>query len=124
MAKFLIYRSYRFIDKDPIIDAVRTVVQDEHLNNNRVHDISGVAAGTLTNWFEGGTRRPQNSTVTAVTAALGYVRRDVLNKDGTVAVAFAKARDLDWQDEIEKQANWLLKHGKKKPKRKKKKNGA
>lgn len=125
MARFVVYRSYRFIDKDPIIDAVRTVCEDEHLNNNRVHEISGVASGTLNNWFGGVTRKPQNSTVTAVTAALGYVRRDVLNKDGTVSVAFAKARELDWESEIEKQADWLLKHGKKvkTKKRRKKKNG-
>lgn len=120
MARFLVYRSYRFIDKDPIIDAVKTVVQDEHLNNNRVHEISGVASTTLTNWFEGGTRRPQNSTVSAVTAALGYVRRDRLDKNGSLVVGFAKARDLDWHDEIEKQADWMLKQGKKKSQRKRK----
>jgi hypothetical protein len=120
-----IYRNYRFLDKDPIIDAVRTVVKsEEHLKNNHVHQISGVATATLDNWFDGVTRQPRNSTVSQVTAALGYVRRDELKSDGTVVIGFVKARDLDWEKEIEKQANWFLKtHGPKKKKKKKKTNG-
>ena len=126
MARVQIYRTYRWIDKDPIIDAVRTVVKaGEKLKNNMVHDISGVSATTLDNWFEGATRRPQNSTVTAVTSALGYVRRDSFNPDGTVAIRFVKRRNLNYQDEIEKQADFLLKQGgkPKKKRRKKKSNG-
>ena len=124
MAKVHIYRTYRWIDKDPIIDAVRTVVQDEHLKSHAVHQISGVASATLDNWFDGSTRKPQNSTVTAVTSALGYVRRDEFNADGTVAVGFVKGRKLNYRDEIVKQADWMIKQGKpKKKKRKKKPNG-
>lgn len=117
MARVTIYRTYRWLDKDPIIDAVRTTVKDEKLSNYEVHQISGVATATLDNWFAGNTRKPQNATVTAVTSALGYVRRDSLNKDGTITVGYAKSRQLDWQDEIEKQANWMLKQGRK-PKKK------
>ena len=126
MARVHVYRTYRFIDKDPIIDAVRTVVEDTHLSHHKVHEVSGVAQATLDNWFEGSTRRPQNTTVTAVTSALGYVRADSLNPDGTVAVGFKKARRLDYQQEIEKQADWLLKHGtpKQKKSRRRKKAGA
>ena len=123
MARIQIYRTYRWIDKDPIIDAVRTVVKSgERLKNTMVHQISGVATATLENWFSGSTRKPQNSTVTAVTSALGYVRRDSFNSDGTVAINFVKTRDLDYQKEIEKQADWVLKHsGKPKKRRRKKK---
>ena len=126
MARIHLYRTYRWIDKDPVIDAVRTVVQDEKLKNNMVHEISGVAAATLDNWFNGETRKPQNVTVTAVTSALGYVRHDRLNSDGTVSVAFEKARNLDWAKEIEKQASFVLKHGttKQKKRARKKKNGS
>jgi hypothetical protein len=122
-----VYRTYRWIDKDPIIGAVKTVVQDEKLKNSAVHAISGVATATLDNWFDGGTKKPQNATITAVTSALGYVRHDRLNVDGTVEVAFEKARVLDWTKEIEKQANFLLKSGMKKkrrPRKKKKTNGS
>lgn len=125
MAKFGIYRNYRFLDKNPIIDAVRTVVKsEEHLKNNHVHQISGVATATLDNWFEGTTRKPQNATVCQVTASLGYVRRDHMNRDGTVAIGFVKARELDFKEEIEKQADWILKHADKKPKKKRAKSNS
>jgi hypothetical protein len=125
MARLVIYRNYRFIDKDPIIDAVRTVVKsEEKLKNAHVHQITGVATATLDNWFDGTTRKPQNATVCQVTGALGYVRRDTLNKDGTVAIGFVKARELDWRDEMEKQADWYLKHHDKPKKRKRKKKAA
>ena len=124
MARVFLYRNYRFIDKDLICDALRTVIRsEEHLKNNHVHQISGVASATIDGWLDGPTRRPQNATVSQVTAALGYVRRDSLNKDGTVNVGFIKAKDYDYNTEIEKQAEFFLKtHGapkKKKPKKKK-----
>jgi hypothetical protein len=104
-------RTYRWFDKDPIIDAARTMIGDEKLKLNMVHQISGVSATTLDNWFHGDTRKPQNDTLTALSSSLGYVRHDHLNRDGTVTVAFEKVRDLNYRKEIEKQANWLLKHG-------------
>jgi len=77
MAKLTIYRTYRFLDKDPLIDAMRTVVRDE------------------------------------------------LTKDGQLIPGYVKARGtkLDYEQEIAKQADWLLKQGRKKQPRKKK-NGA
>lgn len=120
MAKVHIYRTYRFIDKDPVIDAIRTVVQKEHLKNSAVHSISGVATATLNNWFDGATRKPQNSTISAVTSALGYVRRDDIDERGNLVIGYRKARDLNYKDEIEKQADWLIKHAVKKPKKRKK----
>jgi hypothetical protein len=123
--KINVYRNYRFVDKDPIIDAVRTVVKsEEHLKNSMVHEISGVATATLDNWFEGSTRRPHNATVCQVTAALGYVRRDELDRDGRVIVGFRKARTLDYKAEAEKQADWIIKQNSgPKKKRRRKKNG-
>jgi hypothetical protein len=128
MAKVRIYRNYRFIDKDPILDAARTMVRtDEKLSNGRAEAITGVSSGTFEGWFDGGTRRPQNATITQAAAALGYVRRDELKSDGQVIVGFIKAHNtkLDHEKEIEKQANWLLKQGlkKKRPTRKRKPNG-
>lgn len=121
MARVTIYRNYRFIDKDPICDALRTMIRgNEHLKNHQVHQIAGVASGTIEGWLDGATKRPQNATVTQVSAALGYVRSDDLTSDGSVIVGFRKARAYagDWNREIEKQANFLLKFGKKtKPKR-------
>ena len=112
------YRNYNFIDKDPIIDALRTVVQDENLSDYAAEQISGVSATTFKNWFRGPTRRPNNATATQVAAAFGYVRRDRMDARGNVVVAYEKVRTIDQQKEREKQANWLLKHGRKKKKRK------
>jgi hypothetical protein len=127
MAKVTIYRNYRFMDKDPIIDAIKTVVRsDEKLNNSHAHRITGVTATTFDGWFEGSTRRPQNATISQVAAALGYVRRDELKSDGQLVVGFVKANSkIDYEAEIEKQANWLLKQGlkKKRPRKKKVTNG-
>jgi len=122
MARVSLYRTYRFIDKDPLIDALRSVVQrEEHLKNSDVHAVSGVATATLDNWFDGTTQRPQNATATAVTAALGYVRHDEMKADGTVVPGYKKARDIDPKEEAEKQANWLLRTAEQRARQRKKK---
>jgi hypothetical protein len=126
MARTFLYRNYRFIDKDPICDALRQVIRGaEHLKNNHVHQITGVAAQTIDGWLDGATRRPQNATVTQVTAALGYIRHDEMREDGTVVPGFTKAVTYDYKKERVKQADFFLKtHSpKKKKKSKRKKNG-
>jgi hypothetical protein len=72
VAKTFTYTSYNFIDKDPIIDEIRTVYQDSGVNYRWVNEHSGVSVGTLTNWFSGSTRRPQAATINAVLRSLGY----------------------------------------------------
>jgi DNA-binding phage protein len=67
-----LYKSYSFKDKDPMIDRLRTIVQDEGLKAAQVADLSGVSATTLYNWFDGPTLRPQFATIMAVTRSLGY----------------------------------------------------
>jgi DNA-binding phage protein len=67
-----IYKSYNFIDKDPIIDEIRTVMQDEGVSHTYIEEVSGVTTQTLRNWFDGKTRRPQFATVKAVVRAMGY----------------------------------------------------
>lgn len=124
MADFRIYRTYRFIDKDPIIDAMRSIRADGHLKTKDDAALAGLAAGTLAGWFDGDTRQPKNSSVTAYTSSHGYVRHDRLRRDGTVEVRFVKARELDWQEELEKAADFMLKQNSgRKPKRRKRKNG-
>lgn len=72
VAKTFTYKSYNFIDKDPIIDEIRTVYQDSGVNYRWVNEHSGVSQGTLNNWFSGVTRRPQAATINAVLRSLGY----------------------------------------------------
>lgn len=65
------YKSYMFREKDPIIDKARTIVQDSGLTRKEIHEKSGVSVGTMSNWFNGATRRPQFCTVAAVVGACG-----------------------------------------------------
>jgi hypothetical protein len=71
-AKGFTYKSYNFIDKDPIIDEIRTVYQTSGVNYRWLQEHSGVSPGTLTGWFSGPTRRPQAATINAVLRSLGY----------------------------------------------------
>jgi len=65
------YRTYSFVDKDPIIDIMRTLAQDSKRSYLEISDTSGVSTTTLYNWFHGATRRPQFCTIAAVAGALG-----------------------------------------------------
>lgn len=80
-------RDYRWVNKDPIIDMLRTEAQRVgniagHQNNvlPRIAHDAGIGEGTLRNWFFGETKRPQNITTRFVLEALGiktqYVRAD------------------------------------------------
>ncbi len=68
---FLKYKSYSFVEKDPVIDALRTAVSTSKKKYRTISQDSGVAASTIHNWFHGRTRRPQFATVAAVARALG-----------------------------------------------------
>lgn len=72
MSKSFTYKSYSFLEKDPIIDEIRTVYQGSGFTYKRIHEESGVTTSTLTNWFSGTTRRPQAATVNAVLRCMGY----------------------------------------------------
>ncbi|KRQ99315.1 hypothetical protein [Bradyrhizobium valentinum] len=115
MADVRLYRTYRFIDKDPVIDKIRTVVQDEGLIKRLaiVHELSGVATTTLNNWFNGHTKKPQNPTIEAVLTSLGYEREII------------KKKDINIERERKVAADWLAKQnsGKMKSRPKAKANG-
>lgn len=66
-----LYRTYNFVDKDPIIDKVRTAVEDSGKSYSKIHESSGVSTTTLYNWLHGDTRRPQFCTVAAVLNDVG-----------------------------------------------------
>lgn len=67
------YKSYNFGEaKDPIIDEVRTVLQQTGWSYKRVEDESGVTSATLHNWFDGKTRRPQAASINAVLRSMGF----------------------------------------------------
>lgn len=78
---YTVFGAYRFRDKDPAIDAIRTVMQDHFGKRNlkaedyaEVSEQGGPSAGCVKAWFEGKTRRPQNATLEAAGRAIGYHR--------------------------------------------------
>jgi hypothetical protein len=97
------YRTYNYIDKNPVIDKVRTLLRDEGLIKELkiVHEISGVGTSTVDGWLNGDTRNPQHHTVAAVITSLGYEE------------TFVKTKDIDIEKERKLAADWLERQEKK-----------
>lgn len=95
-----LYRSYNFVDKDPAIDKIRTLMRDEGVSEREMHILSNVSQSTIHNWLEGKTRRPQHTTLAAAAAAVGY------DWELTRKTRFDKAAELPkavrWQERQEK----------------------
>lgn len=72
MARLFSYPTYSFIDKDPVIDTLRTQLTRRKVTIKDLSAASGVSQGTIRNWFYGETRRPSHATVKAVAIALGF----------------------------------------------------
>jgi len=76
----VIYKSYSFKDKDPIIDRLRTAFYDAQASDPElrkggfaeVSRRSGLAETTPVAWFEGETKRPQFASVAAFARSIGY----------------------------------------------------
>ena len=66
------YKTYNFVDKDPVIDELRSVLRKKETTIQQLAYDSGVSKNTLSNWFHGETKRPQHATVLAVARAMGY----------------------------------------------------
>lgn len=92
------YRCYNFVNKNPVIDKVKTVLQDEGMFSKKkralLHQLSGVSVSTYDGWFEGETKNPQHVTIAATMAAIGYEER------------FVKTDKLDFDDELIKAKQW------------------
>jgi transcriptional regulator with XRE-family HTH domain len=63
--------SYLFKEKHPLIDVLRTHIQDEKVTYQEIHQKTGVSVGTLVRWFDGTTRRPQATTLNQVANYFG-----------------------------------------------------
>lgn len=82
MSGIITYRSYNFTQKDPVIDKLRTILQNEAKARNMsesqiikmVHEDSGISVTTPRNWFYKDTKRPQNASIMAFALSLGYDR--------------------------------------------------
>ncbi|MGY3278076.1 hypothetical protein [Bradyrhizobium sp. S3.7.6] len=93
------YRTYNFVDKNPVVDKIRTVLQEEGFfakkRRRTLHELSGVAVATFDGWFEGETRNPRHETIMATMSALGYKEE------------FVKVKTIDEQKELEKARVWF-----------------
>jgi hypothetical protein len=81
-----IYKSYVFRDKEPVIDEMRTLIEDhfgEKLTNKNLRKITesgGPSATCMNAWFFRTTKRPQNATIEAAGRAMGYRRKWIKEK--------------------------------------------
>lgn len=66
-----IYPHYLFVDHDPILDQVDTVIADSGMALSGVAAIAHISPTTLSNWHLRKTKRPQFATVAAVLRAIG-----------------------------------------------------
>lgn len=75
-----LYKSYSFRSKDPVIDELRTLVQDTYGNKidygtfTKIEQDGGPTPACLAGWFFGKTKRPQSASIEAAGRALGYQR--------------------------------------------------
>lgn len=97
---------YRFIDKDPVIDVIRTEAQRYgNLSNAQLEKLSiesGVSVSTLYNWFNGQTKRPQSLSTRFVLEALGVAIKYVREDGTTIRQPQAQMKSKAEQDKIHK----------------------
>lgn len=72
MTGFIKYSTYNFVDKDPIIDYMRTLIHESGRSLKSIADESNVNQNTISNWLYGKTRRPQAAPFNAVLRSLNY----------------------------------------------------
>ena len=92
------YKSYNFVDKDPMIDQVRTIILDSTMTYKSIAEASGVTENTIRNWLDGATKKPQAATFNAVLRACGYkltIRQ--LAEDETVAPTLSMRHIIQMQ---------------------------
>lgn len=67
-------RTYKFgeTQKDPIIDRIHTIMEDTGTRAKDIEKGGGPKAGTIGNWLDGPTRRPQFASIVAAVRCMGY----------------------------------------------------
>lgn len=67
-----VYRSYNFKNKNPIIDLLRTIMQDLGWSCQKLADETGLSHSCVWQIFEGETCDPRHSTVARMAIAFGH----------------------------------------------------
>lgn len=74
------YQSYMFKTKDPVIDELRSLVEQTFGKRvagdslKHIEEAGGPSTSCMRAWFFGKTRRPQNPTIEAAGRAMGFMR--------------------------------------------------
>jgi len=121
MAEFRVLRSYNYIDKNPVIDVMRTALEDAGVGvaDKKLKiaaDISGLSVGCLHGLFHGKTRNPQHRTVAGLMCAFGYQEQWSLKKK--IDLEKERVAGLKWTAEQNAKRPEAKKRVKKKAKRK------
>ena len=66
-----VYPSYLFIDHDPVLDQIDTLISDSDMTLEQVSEQSHVSLSALVNWRKRKTKRPQFATIAAVVKSMG-----------------------------------------------------
>jgi hypothetical protein len=93
-----VLRGYEFVEKNPVIDKVRTLAQKRGLFNKLgvIEEISSVKRATLKGWWHGDTKRPQHHTLMAVVHALGY-REEFVDGSDSFDVEAERKKAVTWR---------------------------
>lgn len=73
------YLTYNFLEKDPIIDVLRSAIQVTGVSYKEIEKGTGVSYRTLYGWFVGSTRFPRYASVAAVA---GFLRQELVPETG------------------------------------------
>ena len=68
----MLYKSYPFRRRDPILESTEDMVDATGLTIAEIHRRSGVASTTMHNWFNGKTISPRFCTIAAVGSVCGH----------------------------------------------------
>lgn len=83
------YKSYNYLDKDPALDAARTVVQKSGMSFREVHEAGGATPATLNRWFNGEGRTCRHDALGATIRAC-KAEMAILLEDGSQIVIIPK----------------------------------
>lgn len=81
---------YRFLDKDPVIDAYRYAKEKSGLSEKDIAAGTGLSVSTLVAWDRGKTRRPQHGTIRAAMEECGYKEGWFSDDGDRISVNYAK----------------------------------
>jgi transcriptional regulator with XRE-family HTH domain len=98
--------SYLFHDKHPLIDVIRTKMQDEGVTYETIRQKTGVSMGTLVRWFDGTTKNPHSVTLNQVAAFFGlklnFTEVEMSERDRSLWLDWKADKNTTWKEWFDK----------------------